>query len=123
MNKFKKVVSLSAVLGAVPFFAFAVDADSILYTINRILNIVIPLLITIAVVYFIWGVIQYTISQDEEAKKGARSKIIQGIIGLFIILAFWALVDVIGSTFGLQNTQLDQTKIPCIPNPGLGITC
>lgn len=122
----KKIISLGAVLGAMPMLAFAaagVSAFSILGNIARLLGYAIPVLITLAVVYFIWGVIQYTVSTDEEAKKGARSKIINGLIGLFVIVAFWGILSLITTTFGVGPEQLNQADIPCIPNPDAGITC
>jgi hypothetical protein len=122
----KKIISLGLVLVSVPSFTFAAtnaDAWSILGAIGNILGIVIPILITLAVVYFIWGVIQYTVSTDEEAKKGARGKIIQGLIGLFVIVAFWGILSLIKNTFGIGPEQLRSQDIPCIPNPAAGITC
>lgn len=119
----KKVISFSAVLGSMPFLAFAADARSIILQIQTLLNYIIPVLITLAVVYFIWGVIQYTVSSDEEAKKGARGKIIQGLIGLFVIIAFWGIVNLITNTFGVGATRLDPSQIPCISNPAAGIYC
>lgn len=120
----KKVISFGAALGfAAPLLALAADATSVILTIQRLLNYIIPVLITIAVVYFIWGVIQYTVSTDEEAKKGARSKIINGLIGLFVIIAFWGIVNLITNTFGVGATKLNPTQIPCIDNPAAGIYC
>ena len=116
----KKIISFGIVASVVaPLFAFAADAFSILTTINRILATAIPILITLAVVYFIYGVIQYTISTDEEAKKGARMKIINGLIGLFVIVAFWGIIKLITNTFGVGASQIDQGAIPCIPGPGV----
>ena len=114
----KKIISFGAVLAAVPFFAFAADAFSILTIVNQILGTIIPILITLAVVYFIWGVIQYTVSTDEEAKKGARGKIIQGLIGLFVIIAFWGIIGILRNTFGVNPQQLQRNELPCIPGPG-----
>jgi hypothetical protein len=58
----KKVISFSAVLGFLPTLAFAAASGStiksILEVVNGILSFLIPILITLAVVYFIWGVIQ-----------------------------------------------------------------
>jgi len=124
----KKIISFSAILGFAPMFAFAAAASTqtffgILAVVNQILAFLIPILITLAVVYFIWGVIQYTISTDEEAKKGARGKIISGLIGLFLIIAFWGVIQVVKNTFGIGSQQLDVTEIPCIPNAQMGITC
>lgn len=117
----KKIVLLGSVLGTFPVLAFASDQNAfgIITILNTLLSWVIPVLITLAVVYFIWGVIQYTLSSDEEAKKKARSKIIQGLIGLFVIVAFWGIIALITNTFGVGPEQLDPNAIPCIPGPGV----
>jgi hypothetical protein len=116
----KKIISFSALaVTMAPAFALAANAFSIITTVNQILAYVIPILITLAVVYFIWGVIQYTITTDEETKKNARSKIIYGLIGLFIIIAFWGVIGLITTTFGVGPQQLKGTDIPCIPGPGV----
>lgn len=117
----KKVISLGLALGGVvaPFLVSAADAFSIITVINKILAFVIPVLITLAVVYFIWGVIQYTVSSDEEKKKKARGAIIQGLIGLFVIVAFWGIIRLITNTFGVGSEQLNSSAIPCIPGPGV----
>ncbi|HLP86656.1 MAG TPA: pilin [Candidatus Paceibacterota bacterium] len=122
----KKIISLGVVFGSMPMLALAADgvnAFSILGNIARLLGYAIPVLITLAVVYFIWGVIQFTLSSDEEAKKNARSKIINGLIGLFVIVAFWGILSLITNTFGVGPEQLRQEDIPCIPNPDAGIYC
>ena len=115
----KKVIALGVVLGSIPFFVFAADVFSIIATIQTILNYIIPVLIALATVYFVWGVIQYTVSTDEEAKKGARGKIINGLIGLFIIVAFWGIIRVVISTFGVSNQNQGTFSVPCIPGPGV----
>ncbi len=120
----KKIISVGVVLGFTPMLAFALNdatAFSIFGVISQLLSWVIPILITLAVVYFIWGVIQYTVSQDEEAKKNARNKIIQGLIGLFVIVAFWGIIKVITNTFGIGPGTTPE--LPCIPNPAAGVDC
>ena len=98
-----------------PFITFAATAGTIIGDVSRIIGYIIPVLISLAVVYFVWGVIQYTVSTDEEAKKKAKSGIIQGLIGLFIILSFWGIVRVIQNTFGVSGVQLNSTDIPSAP--------
>jgi len=115
----KKIISFGVVLGSMPIMAFAADAFSVITVINKILATLIPVLITLAVVYFIWGVIQYTVSTDEEAKKGARGKIINGLIGLFVIVAFWGIIRLVTNTFGVGAEQINSSAIPCIPGPGV----
>lgn len=77
---------------------------TILCQIGSILNTVVPVLIALGVVYFVYGVITYVISSDEEAKKAGRNRIIFGIIGLAVIVGVWGLVGIVTNTFGLDNS-------------------
>ena len=117
----KKFISIGAVLGAIPVFAFAAaSATSVLYTITKILNTIIPILITLAVVYFIWSVIQFTLSTDEEAKKKAKSGIVQGLIGLFVIVSFWGIIALVSNTFDIGPGSNMGNQLPTIPTSGSG---
>ncbi|MFA5931774.1 MAG: pilin [Candidatus Paceibacterota bacterium] len=80
------------------------DLPSLLCKIGSLLNAVVPVLIALGVVYFVWGVITYVISSDEEAKKAGRDRIIYGIIGLAVIIAMWGLVGILTKTFNVSNS-------------------
>lgn len=115
----KKIIKISTVFGLVfPVFAFAATGlGDIFDKGNNLLGkYIIPMLMTLAVVYFIWGVIQYTLSADDEAKKGARTKVTQGLIGLFVIISFWGIVRIFSTTFGLGNDAgtLKKSEMPCV---------
>jgi hypothetical protein len=119
MKKLGKFFGLTLVW-LLPVFAFAQitggpTAFTVLSRIQQILNLVIPILITLGVIYFIWGVIKYVTAKDEDAQKEARSTMIYGIIGLFVIVSIWGLVDLLGRTFGLQSGGQGPGALPCIP--------
>ena len=104
----KKIFILaSAVAGATPLVALATDANafSILAVIARILSVVTPILVALAVVYFIWQIIQYTISGDAKKKEDARKNIVPALIGLFVMVAFWGILTVVSNTFGVGPEQ------------------
>ncbi|HEY4494425.1 MAG TPA: hypothetical protein VJB95_03310 [Candidatus Paceibacterota bacterium] len=122
MKKIFKSISIFSVLFVVPFISLAQGFVGAcpegtynngygcftpilgrLYTIQQILNSVLPVLITLGIVYFIWGVVTYVIAGDSEAKKTGRDRIIFGIIGLAVIVSVWGLVFILLSTFGLEN--------------------
>lgn len=121
----KKLIVLSSVLALAPALAFAAPAacsaavsgtiPAIICTIGNILNSIIPVLVILGIIYFVWGVITYVIASDEEAKKSGRNRIIYGIIGLAAIVAMWGLVNILITTFGLNsntNVTLPTIVIP-----------
>jgi len=63
-----------------------------------------PVLGAIAILYFIWEVIQYTIAGDEDKKKAAKSGVIWAIVGIFVIFSIWGLVHILQNTFGGQGS-------------------
>jgi len=75
----------------------------ILCRVGQFLNAVVPVLIALGVVYFVFGVITYVIASDEEAKTTGRNRIIAGIIGLAVIIALWGLVKILTNTFNVDN--------------------
>jgi len=85
---------------------------------GEILNTAIPVIITIGVVLFIWGIVQYIIGGTEEAKKKGRDKIIYGLIGLVVIVGMWGLVRAVTQSFGIDNNP-SGINPPCLPgSPG-----
>lgn len=74
-------------------------------------NGVVPLIFAIAMVMFIWGVVQYVINSDEEAKKAkGKQFMIWGIIALTVMIGVWGLVGIVGNTFGLDTQFLPKLK-------------
>jgi uncharacterized membrane protein len=87
---------------------------NLLNVIKTTLNYIIPLLVSVAVIYFIWGVIEQVIAQNEEERKQSRDRIIQGIVGLFVIVAVWGIVRFVGTTLGVSVSSDPQnfTDVP-----------
>ena len=110
----KKIITLGLVLSAPLAASAATTFGTIIDTLLNYLSYVVPALITIAVIYFIWGVISFMTSSDEEAKKMGRTKIINGLIGLFVIVAFWGIIGVVKNTFVIGNNPNDNV-LPYTP--------
>ena len=97
----KSLFALGVVL--LPAFASAQTVMSILDRVQQILNIIIPIVMTLALLYFFMGLAKYiTGTGDEEARKAGREMMVYGIIALFVMAAVWGLVGVVGRTFGVQ---------------------
>ena len=70
-----------------------------------LINTVIPVLISLGVVYFIWGVIHYAIARDEEGKAEGRANMINGLIALLVI-AVQQIADLNEAEVNIYNTIL-----------------
>ena len=121
----KILIPVLSIMGFAPVIAFATDttAGDIMFTIGNLLGYVTPVLVTIAVIYFIYTVIVYTMSGDDKKKADAKKNIIPALIGLFLIVAFWGILSVVSNTFNVGPEQLRKEHIPCVPNPAMGINC
>jgi len=106
----KKLIPLSAYL--LPLAALAQGAGSIEGAIDQIQGIlesIIPLLMVIATIVFLWGVIRYITSAGDESKiEEGRRLIIYGLIGLFVMVAVWGLVQVLVTTFGVGGQGIPE---------------
>lgn len=102
----KTLAKIALTMAAVtPLFAFAATVGTILTDIQTILNTVIPILMILATVVFLWGVITYiTAGGDEDKSKTGKTYIIWGLIGLFAMVAIWGLVRALVNTFGVGST-------------------
>jgi hypothetical protein len=127
----KKLIVLSGlVLGSAPMLAFAqigtVGSTStgcdlsqtgnlfgLLCRIGQLFNSIVPVLIALGVLYFVWGVIQFVMAGDEEAKTAGRDRIVFGVVGLAVIIGVWGLVNFLRNTFGLNNNT--NVQLPTVP--------
>lgn len=99
-----KLLPLAVALLAVPAVAAAQTLFSILGTVQGLLNALIPFFITLAVLYFFYGVGLYILKAgDEEARAQGRQIMINGVIGLFVIVGVWGLVGVLAETFNIET--------------------
>lgn len=87
----------------------------ILQFVGDLIATVIPLIIGLAVLLFLWGVLKYVTSGgDPEKRTEARNTMIWGIIAIFVMVSVWGLVNILVDTFGLDN---DVQSAPGIPPP------
>jgi len=100
----KKII-LSVSLFLAPLFALA---DASVYTIvahlKLIMDSIIPLLMMLAFAAFLWGVVKYIFAAgDEEKRKDAKGIIFYGILGMFVLVAFWGIILIVTSTFDIST--------------------
>jgi fumarate reductase subunit D len=71
------------------------------------MNLIVPIIVLLSVIVFIWGLIMNMNVKDAESKKQAQNIILYGIIILFVMVSVWALVNIIKDAVfddGIKNT-------------------
>lgn len=108
MSKNKKILVSSLSVLSIFSPALASFANDFKYIVENILirNILKPipaLLISLMVVIFIYGVIVMIFSEGGKRRDEGKQYMLWGIIGLFVVVSMWGLVNLLITTFGLQN--------------------
>ncbi len=102
-------------LVAIPVLAAPKDFKAVIdeIIIGGLLKPLVPLLVGLAVVVFIYGVLTLILSEGGEKKEDGKKYMFWGIIGIFVMVSVWGLVAIVQSTFNLENKpQLIQMDIP-----------
>ena len=86
------------------------------YTMGFITNVVLPFILAIGFLVFVWGIFKYFIlgGANDEAKESGKSLIMYAIGGFVIILAFWGIVNIVSNGLGLEDA-LDSTPQAIVP--------
>jgi ABC-type Fe3+-siderophore transport system permease subunit len=118
----KKAIAASAVLISLasPLVAFAAlnnisDVGS--FVINLINNVAVPVLFAVAFIVFLWGVFDTFIlgRGSEEAKESGKNLMLWGLIGFFVMVSVWGLVNILTGTISFGNnsgpSQVPQTGV------------
>lgn len=81
-------------------------------------DILIPFIIGIGFLFFVWGMFLFFIlgGADEEKKLKGRSLMIHATIGFVVIIIFFGIVNMIASSTGLEGETID--FLPEISVPG-----
>lgn len=95
---------------AAPAAAFAaVSSLSDLGTlvIDIINNILVPVLFAIAFIVFLWGAFMAFIvgAQNDTAKEKGKNLMLWGLIGFFVMISIWGLVNILVGTINFGNSQ------------------
>ncbi|MFA6251688.1 MAG: hypothetical protein WC603_03635 [Candidatus Paceibacterota bacterium] len=81
---------------------------TLMMSINRVvINPIIILIFALAVVIFVYGLIKYLLSPDnEEVRKSSKSHMLWGVVGMFIMVAVFGIMNIILNTIGEDRIQI-----------------
>ena len=105
----------------VPFLALAQSNPflTVLQKVSQLLSAVVPIVITLALIYFIYGVATYITADDEEKKAKSRDVMVYGAIALFFIVSVWGIVVLLQQFTGTGAVN-QPPSVPTVPGAGGG---
>ena len=115
ISNYVKLIALGVIsIGALPVWASPKDLKELVngLLINGLLRPAIPLIISLTVVVFLYGVFKYIFANGGEDKEKGRDFMIWGIIGLFIMVSVWGLVAILSDTLNLNTTPRTIQIVP-----------
>ena len=100
-----------------PLLAFAGEGSSdgirhLLGIAAGIIQALIPIVIGLAVLVFLWGVLKYVLSTSDGGKGEGRTFMLWGIIALFVMVSVWGLVNILRDSLGLNLATPTAPRIP-----------
>lgn len=89
------------------------SVQTLMKSINRvIINPLIIFIFALAVLYFVYGLVKYLLSPDnEQVKKDSRQHMLWGVIGMFIMIATFGIMNLILNTLQVskEDIQIEET--------------
>ncbi len=75
------------------------DFGSLVALFIGMIKSLVPLVVGLTLLYFMWGIFQLVRSNSEDSRKEAVGVITYGIVSLFVMVSVWGLVSILTSTF------------------------
>ncbi len=81
-------------------------------------NILIPFIIGIGFLVFVWGMFQYFIAggANDDAKEKGKSLMIYATLGFVLIIVFWGIINLLATSTGL-NSAYNSSLTPNVVVP------
>lgn len=91
------------------------DAGS--FVINTINNVLVPVIFAIAFIVFLWGAFDTFIvgANSEEVKEKGKNLMLWGLIGFFVMVSIWGLVNILTGSVSF-GTNTAPTTLPGAKN-------
>jgi len=101
-------------------FTYADSVDDLLFKLSaKIINPAIEFAFIIALVVFLWGVVEYIRGADNETKrKDGRQHILWGIVGFLIMFGVFGIMSILANTFGFKGYTINNEQQTFDPERG-----
>jgi hypothetical protein len=127
MRYLSHIFTISFSIFLLPFVAaaqIATDggAGQLEVLLKNVLNfgntVLIPFIIGIGFLFFVWGMFQYFIAggANEESKEKGKSLMINATIGFVVIIIFFGMINLLTSSTGLEGQYIKNVPRVDVPD-------
>lgn len=84
------------------------------FIISTINDVFVPVLFAVAFIVFVWGAFETFIlgAGSEEVKEKGKNLMLWGLIGFFVMVSVWGLVNILTGSVGFGGGNKAPTSIP-----------
>lgn len=105
--------SMLMVIPQISFAAFD-KVKSLLRDFKSLLDLLIPIIFALALIFFFYGLADFIRTASEKTKEEGKNRMKWGIIALFVMISIWGIIKYIGDSVGIE-TGVKSTQV-CDPN-------
>jgi hypothetical protein len=118
----KTTALLIASVLVVPSVAAAQDLaplSNLIRALGNIVALLVPILITIALVVFFWGLVRYLYGSGGKSNTaGAKDLMIWGLVTLFVMVSVWGIVRLAQNALGISSNTPAPSPQVLVPSYG-----
>jgi len=92
------------------------NVDTLVTSIGSIIEKVVPILFTLALVGFFYGLVMYIFGKEDD-KAQAKKTMIWGVVALFVMASVWGLVTFLGEAVGIGQATGGPSVGNLLPKP------
>ena len=117
-----KLLIITGVFSPAIASAFVFGIEDVIDLSVSYISAIIPILVSLAIVIFFWGIVKFIAhSDDEKAKVEGKQLMVWGMIIIFVMVSLWSIVGFLQESTGLDVTgslganPALPTSIPLMP--------
>lgn len=81
------------------------NLDSIVSTMTGIVQLALPIVFSLAVLAFFWGIMMYVFSQSTDSKKEGKGIMLWSLIAIAIMASLFGIIALTQDTLGVSNNS------------------
>ncbi len=86
-----------------PQVLYAQSIETLAIEFRDLANIMIPILASFALLFFIWGVGIFMLnSGDSKTREEGKQRMLWGVIAMFVLLSLFGIIQYVGNLVGVQ---------------------